>query len=122
MAISRGSMNRIMGATRPRFGWPALSVPKPPRPGTGVHPVWMKNAVINPHAMNAAMFGMIIPDRNVPNFCTATRVPEVLAGVCAVAVTVCLCSRDGSGLPFRPGPDGYRLRGERAVVGEKALA
>src|SRR3954468_9837620 len=68
MAISRGSMNRIMGATRPRFGWPALSVPKPPRPGTGVHPVWMKNAVMNPHAMKAAMFGMIIPDRNVPNF------------------------------------------------------
>src|SRR4030095_4660363 len=27
----------------------------------------------NPQAMNAAMFGMIMPDKNVPNFCTATR-------------------------------------------------
>jgi hypothetical protein len=53
----------------------------------------MKNAVMKPQAMNAAMFGMIIPDRNVPNFCTAILVPELLAGVSAAAVTVCLCSR-----------------------------
>jgi hypothetical protein len=38
----------------------------------------MNNAVMNPQAMNAAMFGMIIPDKNVPNFCTATRAPDVL--------------------------------------------
>jgi hypothetical protein len=38
----------------------------------------MNNAVMKPHAMNAAMFGMIIPDRNVPNFCTATRLLLVL--------------------------------------------
>jgi hypothetical protein len=52
----------------------------------------MKNAVINPHAMNAAMFGMIIPDRNVPNFWTAILVPLVFffSGVSACAVTVAL--------------------------------
>jgi hypothetical protein len=33
-----------------------------------------------PHAINAGIFGMIMPDRNVPNFWTATRVPP-LAGV-----------------------------------------
>jgi hypothetical protein len=40
----------------------------------------MNNAVIRPHAMNAAMFGMIIPDRNVPNFCTCTLVLVFFAG------------------------------------------
>ena len=39
----------------------------PARASFGVQPVGMKNAVMNPHAMNAAMFGMIMPDRNVPN-------------------------------------------------------
>jgi hypothetical protein len=33
---------------------------------------------MNPHAMNAGMFGIIIPDKNVPNFCTATRAPPDL--------------------------------------------
>jgi hypothetical protein len=28
--------------------------------------------------MKAAMFGMIMPDRKVPNFCTATRALPVL--------------------------------------------
>ena len=39
----------------------------------GVHPTWMKNAVIRPQAMIAPMFGMIMLDRNVPNFWTWTR-------------------------------------------------
>jgi len=43
----------------------------------------MKNAVMKPQAMNAAMFGMIIPDRNVPNFWTAILAPEDLAGASA---------------------------------------
>jgi hypothetical protein len=48
----------------------------------------MNNAVMKPHAMNAAMFGMIIPDRNVPNFCTATRLLLVLlAGAASVLTT-----------------------------------
>jgi hypothetical protein len=42
--------------------------------------------------MNAAMFGMIIPDRNVPNFWTAILVPLVFF----VAVSVIW-------LPFRGG-------------------
>ena len=63
---------------------------------TGVQPFSMKKAVMNPQAMNAAMFGMIIPDRNVPNFWTAIRVPPVLD---------CGC-RFGHCLPFRLGqPD-----------------
>ena len=39
----------------------------------GVHPSGMKNAVIRPQAMIAPMFGMIMLDRNVPNFWTWTR-------------------------------------------------
>jgi hypothetical protein len=39
----------------------------------GVHPVWMKNAVMIPQAMNAGIFGITIPLRNVPNRCTRTR-------------------------------------------------
>jgi hypothetical protein len=33
---------------------------------------------MKPQAMNAAMFGMTMPDKNVPNFCTATRAPPIL--------------------------------------------
>jgi hypothetical protein len=33
----------------------------------------MKSAVMRPQAMKAPMFGMIIPERNVPNFWTPTR-------------------------------------------------
>jgi hypothetical protein len=36
----------------------------------GSHPVAMKNAVISPQAMNAGMFGMTMPLRNVPKRCT----------------------------------------------------
>src|SRR5450631_2697253 len=65
----------------------------------------MKNAVMKPQAMNAAMFGMIIPDRNVPNFCTAILVPlDFLAGVSACAVTC---------VPFRRGPAGSSPSGVR---------
>ena len=80
MAISNGSMKRIIGPTRPMLGSPAAFVPKPPSPSTGIQPVSMKNAVMKPQAMKAAMFGMIMPDRKVPNFCTATRAPPVLLG------------------------------------------
>ena len=38
----------------------------------GVQPFSMKNAVIMPQAMMAAMLGMIMPDMNAPNFCTET--------------------------------------------------
>ena len=50
----------------------------------GVHPTGMKNAVIRPQAMIAPMFGMIMLDRNVPNFCTWTRAPTRGAGVVAI--------------------------------------
>ena len=43
-------------------------MPQPPSWATGVQPFSMNSAVMKPHAMNAAMFGMIMPDRNVPNF------------------------------------------------------
>ena len=81
-------MNRIIGPTRPVFGSPASSTPNPPMPPTGNGPFSMNNAVMKPQAMNAAMFGMIIPDRNVPNFWTAILAPDVFAGAAAAAVTV----------------------------------
>jgi len=37
--------------------------------------------------MNAAMFGMIIPDRNVPNFCTWTLVLDFFAGAADSVLT-----------------------------------
>src|SRR5215203_4604093 len=77
-AISNGSMKVIIGPTRPVLGSPAAFVPNLPIPSTGVKPFSMKNAVMKPQAMKAAMFGMIMPDRKVPNFCTATRAPPVL--------------------------------------------
>ena len=46
----------------------------------------MNSAVISPQAMNAAMFGMIIPDRNVPNFWTAIREADVFLPVAPVAL------------------------------------
>jgi len=39
----------------------------------GHQPTGMKNAVSSPHAMMAAMLGMIMFDRKVPNFWTRTR-------------------------------------------------
>jgi hypothetical protein len=91
MAINSGNMNRIIGPTRPTLGSPFSSTPKPPIPATGVHPDSMKKAVIKPQAMNAAIFGMIMPDRKVPNFWTATRVLRfLLAATSACAVMSCL--------------------------------
>src|SRR3954453_12189506 len=107
MALSRGSMKGIMGPPRPTLGAPASSTPKPPSPGTGVQPVWMKNAVMKPQAMNAAMFGMIIPDRKVPNFCTATLAPDCPAGAAVDALT---------GFPLDATTDGNRIVGCPAVV------
>src|SRR3954449_2231666 len=69
------------------LGSPAALVPKPPSPATGIQPDSMKSAVMKPQAMNAAMFGMIIPDRKVPNFCTATLAPDCLAGAAVDALT-----------------------------------
>ena len=68
------------------FSSPSASTPKPPIPGTGVHPFSMKKAVMRPHAMKAAMFGMIMPERKVPNFWTATRAPPDLLGVVCTSV------------------------------------
>jgi hypothetical protein len=80
-------MNRIMGPTRPVLGLPASSTPKPPIPPTGNGPFSMNSAVMKPQAMNAAMFGMIIPDRKVPNFWTATLAPDCPAGAAVDALT-----------------------------------
>jgi hypothetical protein len=45
----------------------------------------MKNIVKIPHAISAGMFGMIIPDKKVPNFCTATRA-EPFCAVTSVVI------------------------------------
>ena len=58
----------------------------------GVHPSGMKNAVIRPQAMIAPMFGMIMLDRNVPNFCTWTR-NDVRDAVASVTVAMLTPSR-----------------------------
>ncbi len=50
------------------------------RSALGVHPTPMKKAVKMPHAMSAGMFGMIMPDRNVPKRWTPTRALLVPAG------------------------------------------
>jgi hypothetical protein len=59
----------------------------------------MKNAVMNPQAMNAAMFGLIMPDRKVPNFCTATRALFALLvlGAPTSAFAAILCLREPGG-------------------------
>jgi hypothetical protein len=57
----------------------------------------MKNAVINPQAMNAAMFGIIIPDKNVPNFCTATRALPALPVLGVSAPTPAFAAMYASG-------------------------
>ena len=48
---------------------------------------------MSPHAMNAPMFGMIIPERKVPKRCTCARAaddrppgPEVVCELVAVAM------------------------------------
>ena len=55
----------------------------------GVHPTSMKNAVKMPHAMSAGMFGMIMPDRNVPKRWTPTlALLAPVAGADAVVIAV----------------------------------
>ena len=44
-------------------------------PSLGSHPVGMNSAVINPHAMNAAMFGITIPARKPPTRWTCPLQP-----------------------------------------------
>src|SRR3954452_8386573 len=91
------------------LGSPAALVPKPPSPATGIQPDSMKSAVMKPQAMNAAMFGMIIPDRKVPNFWTATLAPDCRAGAAVDALT---------GFPLDAKTDGNRIVGcPVAVVG-----
>ncbi len=46
----------------------------------------MNSAVMMPQAMNAPMLGMIIPDRNVPNFWTCTRM--LVRGFATVSVAM----------------------------------
>ncbi len=41
-----------------------------------IQPFSMKSEVIKPQAMKAPMLGMTMLDRNVPNFCTRTRIDE----------------------------------------------
>jgi hypothetical protein len=65
----------MIGPTSPVFATPFV-VPKPPRIPFGVHPVWMKKAVMIPQAMKAGMFGMTIPLRNVPNRWMRTLAPD----------------------------------------------
>ncbi len=74
---------------------PLSELPQPPNSATQLsglsqalsppprlsQPFSMNSAVIRPHAMNAAMLGRTMLERNVPNFCTRTRAPEPAAGV-----------------------------------------
>src|SRR5690554_2266897 len=65
----------------------------------------MKRAVMRPQAMNAAMLGMIMPLRKVPNRCTPTRAPPRVRGCDSVVMTVSF-SRDlldGGGAVLRGG-------------------
>ena len=58
-AISTGSRKVSM------YGWMEASF------AFGSHPASMNRAVIKPHAINAPMFGITMPLRNLPNRCTA---------------------------------------------------
>ena len=68
----------------------------------GVNPAGMKNIVTMPQAMNAAMFGRIMLDRNVPNLWTATRAPpgRFVSGDVVVIVVPLLWSRRGMPAPW----------------------
>ncbi len=66
----------------------------------GVHPTGMKNAVISPQAMIAPMFGMIMLDRNVPNFWTRTRTPARGAGDVVWVVVVVVVAMHTSDYPI----------------------
>jgi hypothetical protein len=61
----------------------------------GVQPTGMKNAVTRPHAMMAAMLGMIMFDKKVPNFWTWTRTEVRFSGG-AVAVTMLVLSESAA--------------------------
>ena len=50
------------------------------RSAFGSQPTSMNRAVSSPHAISAGMLGMIMLDRNVPNFCTWTLAPEPVRG------------------------------------------
>src|SRR5690242_8411679 len=112
-------MYRTIGPTNPGFGSPASSTPNPPITAIGNGPFSMNRAVIKPHAMNAAIFGMIIPDRNVPNFWTATRVLDVLLAGAASVLTTGPLPRAGADrqrwsanelvLPIRVVPEGLSM-------------
>src|SRR4051812_38512471 len=109
--MSRGSRKWIIGPTRPSQLVPSGVSPPPSiaefshcHAATGLllpnHPSGMNMAVMSPQAMNAAMLGMIMPDRNVPNLWTATRAPPPRGVVVSdVVVIVCLLA----GMPdYRP--------------------
>ena len=57
-----------------------------PSSSFGRNPAGMNSAVMMPQAMNAPMLGMIIPDRNVPNFWTCTR--TLVRGFATVSVAM----------------------------------
>ncbi|CAH0213639.1 hypothetical protein SRABI128_02033 [Microbacterium sp. Bi128] len=57
-----------------------------PSSALGKKPAGMKSAVMKPQAMKAPMLGMIIPDRNVPNFWTCTRM--LVRGFATVSVAM----------------------------------
>jgi hypothetical protein len=59
-----------------------------------IQPAWMNSAVMKPHAMNAAMFGRIMLDKNVPNLCTCTRAPVRGVAVAVDAIEVPLFSQE----------------------------
>ena len=63
----------------------------------GVKPAGMNRAVMMPQAMKAPMFGMIMEERKVPNFCTRTRAPPFFFSVCAGADAVAVVDK---GLPW----------------------
>jgi hypothetical protein len=54
----------------------------------GVQPVGMKKAVMMPHAMNAAMLGMIMPLKKVPKAWTWTLAPFLVVVSDVVVIRV----------------------------------
>ena len=52
----------------------------------GKKPLGIKSAVIRPQAINAPMLGIIMLERNVPSFCTRTRI-EVRSTLISVIET-----------------------------------
>src|SRR6218665_1120696 len=82
----------------------------------------MKNAVMMPHAISAGMFGMIMPERNVPKRCTPTRRPP---GLAADDVVVMMSSLSGEGLSvLREGCDELQYcspGGCRIICGESGV-